>query len=176
MCRRLRIRTTIAGKSATLGYLFTSHFHGPSSFMYSSSTYHKSNNFMTCGQFFFSYNCRRSTDFSNLLTYTRTFVFNQFLRFLIFKFIDDSMLAFASSMPFGGYWRESTPTPQFFSLPLPLQLLCSWMCCIHVIVGINMATSAVYTIATALGIWAPHELPPMFGNFRQLYTVRKSWS
>lgn len=85
------------------------------------------------------------------------------------------MLAFASSMPFGGYWGENT-SPQFYSLSLPLQLLCTWMCFIHVIVGMSMTTSAVYTISAALGIWEPHELPPVFGDVKQLYTVRTAWS
>lgn len=109
------------------------------------------------------------------LTYTRKFVINHLLRFLIYKLINDSMLAFASSMPFGGYWKENT-TPHFYSLSLPLQLLCTWMCYINVIVGMSMATSAVYTIAAALGIWEPYELPPMFGDIRKAYTLRKSWS
>ncbi|TLD18352.1 membrane bound O-acyl transferase family-domain-containing protein [Venturia nashicola] len=103
------------------------------------------------------------------------FVVIQLLRTLFFKLVDDSMVAFASTMPFGGYWGENT-TPQFFSLSLPLQLLCTWMFYIRSIVGLSMATSAVYTIAAALGIWAPHELPPMFGDVTQAYTVRKSWS
>ncbi|KAE9994733.1 hypothetical protein EG327_002997 [Venturia inaequalis] len=103
------------------------------------------------------------------------FVINHFLRFLFYKFMDDSMIAFASSMPFGGYWGEST-TPQFSSLSLSQQLLCTWMCYIRSIVGMSMATSAVYTTTAALGIWAPHDLPPIFGDIKQAYTIRKSWS
>ncbi|QDS71874.1 hypothetical protein FKW77_010108 [Venturia effusa] len=97
------------------------------------------------------------------------FVCIQLFRCLFFKVIDDSTKAFASSLPFGGYWNEHVSKRPFFSLPLSLQFLGSLMCLINTVAGMSMATSAIYVIPAALGIWAPHELPPMFGDITQAY-------
>lgn len=99
------------------------------------------------------------------------------IRAVVFKFIFDELRAYAASKPFGGYWNEANRSyPTFFSLPLQQQITCCWMCVIHTWTGLNMATSFVYAIAVGIGAWKPYQCPPIFGDWRKLYTVRKAWS
>ncbi|KAL1733998.1 membrane bound O-acyl transferase family-domain-containing protein [Schizophyllum commune] len=93
-----------------------------------------------------------------------SYVVEHSLWLIVYCLISDLVALYEGSYPYG-----STPEGVLF------QVLNCYACWTKLWVNFAIQYEALAVLCVASGVWAPQLWPPMFGSFRDAYTVRRTW-
>jgi len=72
-------------------------------------------------------------------------------------------------------FAQNFPVPNLFDYPILTQLWYAWLLAFRTGFDLVIVYYLVAAIAVASGMSIPQQFPPVFGSFRQAYSVRKCW-
>lgn len=104
------------------------------------------------------------------------FALRKIFRAVFFFFLQDTACAYTASTPYGSYRGMEKTTVGFMSAPFKTQFLLSWVQIILTYSTLEMMNCLIGVVSVLSGLAPPNECPRLFGDLRDMYTVRRSWS
>ncbi|KAK7516250.1 uncharacterized protein IWZ02DRAFT_288035 [Phyllosticta citriasiana] len=104
------------------------------------------------------------------ITDRRSFLLENFKRGIYCWIMRDNILFLLETNPFRLEGRRHTQTT-----PLYVQIAVVWLAALHTQYSMSFMYRIVLSILVAVGVCSPEQCPPLFGSFRQMYTVGNLW-
>jgi len=100
------------------------------------------------------------------------------LRAVFFFLCSDTIQSYTASTPHGSYrGLENGKIPVgYFGLPWYRKFTLTWLQIILTYQLLSLYYELCAIISVVFGLSTPRECPPMFGDLRNMYTLRQSWS
>ncbi|KAF2190399.1 hypothetical protein K469DRAFT_623462 [Zopfia rhizophila CBS 207.26] len=106
------------------------------------------------------------------------FIVRKSLRVVFLFLIENSLESYTASTPHGAYRGfEIGKVPiGYDTYPISRQFALSWIHIVITYTSLEMLNCVYGILAVLLYFASPRDCPSMFGDLREMYTVRKSWS
>jgi hypothetical protein len=109
---------------------------------------------------------------------SRIFVARKALRVLMFYVMRDAFYAYTAASPYGSYDDivHLKPITSLESHPFWTRWWWAWVNVVLSYAAIEQANAAYGAMAVATGLATPRNCPSVFGDLKELVTLRKAWS
>ncbi|KAF2844842.1 hypothetical protein T440DRAFT_502861 [Plenodomus tracheiphilus IPT5] len=100
------------------------------------------------------------------------------LRMAILYLLRDAVASYIASSPHGSWEdvKHQKSVVGFSGYPLAHRMYFAWVHILLICLGLEFISSAFSIVCVTSGLSNPSDCPPLFGNFRHLFSLRKAWS
>lgn len=109
---------------------------------------------------------------------SRLFIARKTLRAGLFYILKDAIYSFTASTPHGTWLdiAHTDPVVSFERYPYLYRLKYTWLYIVLTYTSVELMNTLYGIVSVATGFAAPMDCPSMFGDLKDLYSVRRVWS